>query len=313
MKTDEELIERLRRASYRVRSPDDPLGKLHRRKATKHRRERLAAGFLAVVVAAGAVGGGLALLRGLSRNAGEASAGSGGVLGRSLELGPGQYFYLKGTSLEGGDGARIDQETWWSPDGSGELRFDTDRPDKYISWPPEGVYGEGEFPLGVDGIFEDVASLSTDPVILEEQLRERAESNDHSHLWRAIVDLLNFERSPNVLPELRAALFEVAAGLEGVTRDDGAEDPVGRAAIALDRADDGDGNNWALFFDPGSHQLMAAKVSWDGAWDGVGDALYVLESAIVDARGIEPSDEQLLFPRPAREPERPVTPSPFLP
>lgn len=126
------------------------------------------------------------------------------------------------------------------------------------------------------------------------------------------MDLLNFERSPDVLPELRSALFEVAAGLDRVTRYD-AEDPVGRAAIALDRADDSDGNHWVLFFDPGSHQLMAAKVSWDGAWDGVGDALYVLESAIVDSPGAEPTDADLLFSRPVRAPEPPVVRSPDLP
>jgi hypothetical protein len=234
-----------------------------------------------------------------------------------LNLRPGQYFYLKGIILGTGDGSRIDQETWWATDGSGELRFDTNRPDKYIPYPPEGVYKKGKFPLP----YQDyLSSLSTDPIILEVQLRERAE-RDGETVWRAILNLLDFERSPHALPELRAALFEVASGLEGVTRRDHIEDPVGRDAISLELTEmaqgvDDSGNpaespmHWAVFFDPGTHQLMAAAVS-------VGDArptpFEILQSGIVDSRGAEPADEQLLFPRPLRQLQPPPQPSPSLP
>jgi hypothetical protein len=309
-----DLADRLRRTAEHLPVPPDPFERLLRRRDRKRRGDRIAAAVVAGLVALVVFGGGVVLLRGIGAD-GRSGPASGDVLGGSLGLEPGQYFYLKGTTLGGGDGARIDQETWWAPDGSGELRFDTDRPDKYIPWPPEGVYGEGEFPVGVDGIFEDVESLSHDPVVLEEQLRERGEGGEPTQLWQAIVDLLYFERSPNVLPELRAALFEVAAGLDGVTRDDDAEDPVGRDAISLafieltptERYD------WVLFFDPESHQLMAEKVSWDGKWDGIGDSLTIVESAIVDSPGAEPSEDQLLFPPPEREPEPPVPPSPEYP
>lgn len=307
MKTDEELIEVLRRASRAVQPPNQPLEGLHRRRETKRRRERHAAAILAVAVFVAGVGGSLFALRGVwgGQRIGTAS---GWTPDRTLELQPGQYFYLKGTVFGTGDTSRIHQETWWSPDGSGELLFDTDRPDKYLPWPPEGVYGKDEFPV------EDLSSLSTDPVILEEQLRERA-AEEGTSVWRTIVDLTNFERFPNALPQLRAALFDVAAGLEGATREDDIEDPVGRDAISLAITDDDgldgeDGHRWELFFDPGTHQLMAQAVVFG---EGQPVPFLILESGVVDARGAEPTDDQLLFPRPARELEPPVRPSPSLP
>jgi hypothetical protein len=316
MKTDEELIERLRRASRAVRAQEDPLERLYRRRAIRRHRERLSAAGIAIVLLAVAVGGSLFALGGVWGGHGPVGMSSGWTPDRPLGLRPGQYFYLKGTTLETGDGSRIVQETWWAPNGSGELRFDTNRPDKYVPYPPEGIYGEGEFtPPNQD----DLSSLSTDPKILEVQLRERADRSGDT-LWRTILILLDFERSPTALPELRAALFEVAAGLGGVTRRDHIEDPVGRDAVSLalmemvQRVDDS-GNpavsamRWALFFDPGTHQLMAEAVGFDGP----PNPFLVLESAIVSSSGAEPSTDQFLFPRPLRRLQPPPQPSPRLP
>jgi len=232
-----------------------------------------------------------------------------------LKLQPGQYFYLKGTDF-GFDGSQQDQQTWWAPDGSGELRFDTNRPDKYKPYPPEGIYDKGGFPPPYQ---DDLSSLSTDPAVLEEQVRERAEKNGDS-MWRAILNLLDFERSPQALAELRAALFEVAAGLDGVTREDGVQDPVGRDAVTLLRDEVVQGVNdsgeptpytmrWELFFDPGTHQLMAEGVGFDAS----PVPFEILQSAIVDSRGAEPTDDQLLFPLPVHEFVPSPQPSPSLP
>lgn len=314
MKTDEELSEHLRRASRTVRLPEDPVERLYRRRVTKHRRERLTAAMVAMVVLVGAVGGMLLALRvaGSSRN--PAPASGGWMPERSLKLQPGQYFYLKGTAYGIGDGSRIVQETWLAPNRSGELRYSTNRPDKYKPYPPEGVYEKGQFPLPYQ---DDPSKLSTDPTVLEGQLRTSARRNGIS-MWRSVLNLLDFERSPEALPELRAALFEVAAGLKGVSRHDGVTDPVGRDAVAL-RADEvargiddwgrptRDTMHWELFFDPGTHQLMAEAVGVDAQ----PVPFEILESAIVDARGAAPTDDQLLFPRPRHRFEPP--PSPVLP
>jgi hypothetical protein len=314
MKTDEDVIESLRQASRAVRPPADPLERLNRRRETKRRRERWVAGGLALALFVAVFGGSLFALRGVWSD--DRQTSSGWTPERPLEIETGHYFHLKGTLFGTGDGSRIDQETWWAPDGSGQLRFNTNRPDKYVPYPPEGVYRKGEFPLPNQ---DDLSLLSTDPKILEDQLRELAERTGDS-LWRTILNLLNFERSPHALPELRAALFEVAAGLDGVARVDGAMDPVGREAIVLKWNevvaavnDAGEPTQatmrWALFFDPGTHQLMAEAVGFDAP----PKPFLILESAIVGSRGAEPSDDELLFPRAPREPELPPQPSPFLP
>jgi hypothetical protein len=314
MKTDEELSERLRRASRTVRLPEDPVERLYRRQVTKHRRERLTATVVAMILFVAAVGGTLLALRvaGSSRN--PAPASGAWTPERSLKLEPGQYFYLKGTAYGIGDGSRIVQETWLAPNRSGELRFSTNRPDKYKPYPPEGVYEKGQFPLPHQ---EDPSKLSTDPTVLQSQLRASARRNGIS-MWRSVLNLLDFERSPEALPELRSALFEVAAGLKGVSRQEGVTDPVGRDALALQadevsRGIDDSGQptrhtmRWELFFDPGTHQLMAEAVGVDAQ----PVPFEILESAIVDARGAVPTEDQLLFPRPAHRFEPP--PPPVLP
>jgi hypothetical protein len=304
MKTDEEVRELLRRASQGLRVPDCALERLYRRRTANHHRQRVTAAVVALLLFGGVVGGALFALQG-ARGGGRAVPGSGRwTPGRPLELMPGQFFYLKGTTYGIGDGSVISQETWWSPDGSGELRFETNRSDKYTPYPPAGVYDKGSFPLPNQ---DDLSSLSTDPTVLLEQVRQRADRVGESD-WRAVLQLLDFDRSPQALPELRAALFEVTAGLEGVTREDGGEDPVGREAVAL-KADeviqtiDDSGEpslstmHWELFFDPGTHQLMAEAVGSEGP----PVPFMILMSGIVDSRGAAPTGEQLLFPNPIRE------------
>jgi len=313
MKTDEEVIERLRRAGSAVRPPADPLDRLRLRQAAKHRRERVTAGVIAMVLFVAAVGGSLFALRGVWSVQRRVHASTGWTPDRSLEVGPGQYFYLKGTAF-GLDGSTQRQETWWAPDGSGELRFGTNRPDKYSPYPPAGAYGTGDFPLpyASDPSESDLSGLSDDPGVLTEQVRERAR-RDGLSVWRAILRLLDHERAPQALPELRAALFDVAGRLDGVARRDGVEDPVGRDAIALAFTDRDECvleqcPNWELFFDPGTHQLMDEAVGWDAS----PVPFLVLESAIVGGRGSEPTEDELLFPRPVRDPAPPVQPSPSL-
>ncbi len=310
MKTDEEVSERVHRASHAVQPPVDPLERLYRRRETKRHRERLTAAGIAIVLLVAAVGGSLFAVARVWSGHGRAGMSSGWTPDRPLELRPGQFFYLKGTVLGTGDGSRITQETWWAPDGSGELRFDTNRPDKYVPYPPEGVYDTGKFPLPYQ---DDLSSLSTDPKILEVQLRNRADRYGDT-MWRAILNLLDFERSPQALPELRAALFEVAAGLGGVTREVDAEDPVGRNAVALDFTDHGkcvadQCPRWVLFFDPGTHQLMDEAVGF--LEDPV--PFLVLDAAIVNSRGEQPTDDQLLFPMSLRQLRLRPQPSPSVP
>ena len=307
MKTDEDVARRLRDASRLVELPADPLEGLLGRRARRRRRQRVGSAAIALVLVAGIVWSALGLIRGAGSDHRSGLGGSG------REVAPGQYFYLRQITIAGpgADGSRMNQETWWATDDSGQLRFVTNRPDKYVPYPPEGVYGKGEFPLPWH---ERLASLSTDPKVLEAQLRERSgedggrpapefapDGTGRSTTGRMLRAIRRLLELPQALPDLRAALFEVAAGLPGVVRHDALQDPVGREAVALELANDGAGGHWVLFFDPVHHQLMAvseARADLETVYP-----FMFLDSGIVDARGQQPSDRQLLFPRLGRTPE----------
>jgi hypothetical protein len=294
MKTDEDVTRRLREASLLVELPPDPLGDLVGRRARRRRRQRLASAAIGLMLVAGIVGGALASMRIGPSGHSRLGGGSG-----PLELAPGQYFYLKQIVIAGpgGDGSRTIQETWWAPDGSGQLRFDTNRPDKYVPYPPEGLYGKGEFPLPYQ---ERLSSLSTDPNVLKEQLRSRSAGTNTGETTHTIRRLLGL---PQALPELRAALFEVAAGLPGFVRHDGVRDPLGRKAVSLELADDGAGAHWVMYFDPYHHQLMSVSEARSDL--NAVHPFWFLESAIVDARGAQPTTAQLLFPAMSQTPTPP--------
>jgi hypothetical protein len=323
VKTDDELIERLRRASLMVRPLEAPLEGVHIRSKAKRNRQRVMAMTVALIVAAGIVAVAMAAVVGLrGHGRGPASGGSSldPAVARSLELRPGRYFFLREIVVSGGDGSLTDQRTWWATDGSGEVRFHTNQPEKYVPFPPVGVYGEGRFPLPYRN---DLSKLSTDPRILVEQLRERSgeeggkpatefaedglDLSPTGRTWRAIRRLFEY---PNASPLLRAALFDVAAGLRGVTREDGVRDPFGRAAIALELRNDGEGSHWLLYFDPTTHQPMSESEAWG---NHAPEPIVVFESAIVGSRGAAPQGHELLFPVPDHEPTPPPEPSSSLP
>jgi hypothetical protein len=98
---------------------------------------------------------------------------------------------------------------------------------------------------------------------------------------------------PNVTPDLRAALFEVAAGLEGVRRIEDVEDPVGRRATALSFTNKEERITWTVYFDPETRQLMV----WTSVYEDNRPAWIVFESAIVKRSGVRPTSDEWLFPQ----------------
>jgi hypothetical protein len=96
-------------------------------------------------------------------------------------------------------------------------------------------------------------------------------------------------------PLVRAAMFEVARGIEGVVTVEQTTDPVGRSATAL---------RWILqyegppatmqwYFDPESHQLMATTITSEGQ---VWSATIVTDAGIVGSTNDVPGPDQRFFP-----------------
>jgi hypothetical protein len=266
----------LRRAGRSIDVPDGSFERLIERRDRRRRRSRAVTFAVAIGVTAVSVSALAVLLSGL--RGGPIRGGSDWQPSRRLAMQPGEYLYLRVTSDEAEDGHVRDEETWWAPDGSGEVRSRSTRTDKY-PYPPTGVYDPGTFPIWLHG----VSSLSTDPAVLATQLREV------TYDW----DTLLFE-TPYATPELRAAVFDVASGLDGVTVIEDARDPAGRPAIALETSERGDGDvsTWRTYFDPGTHQAIA----WTFTSSRGGSAWILLESAIVGEAGDLPEPDEWLAP-----------------
>jgi hypothetical protein len=267
---------RLREAGRRVNLPDRPFDRLVERRRRARRRQRITTLAVGLLVAAGSLGGvGLLMLR---MDDGSPDVGAGWEPSRRLALRPGEYFYLRVTSDEAEDGYIRNLETWWAPDGSGEVRNRSTRRDKY-PYPPSGVYGEDEFPEPYD-----VSRLATDPEILARQLRDGT--------FEGHIALLL--ETPYASPELRSAVLSVASELDGVTMIEDIRDPAGRYAIALETSER-DGvftATWRTYFDPGTHQALA----WTFESTRGGSAWILLESAIVGAPGERPAPDEWLVP-----------------
>ena len=304
MKTDEELIQRLRRASSSVRPPAEPLARLRRRGATKRRHERLAAGGVAFVLLVAVVGGALFALRGVSAHRRQVTG-----QGPSLQLGVGQFVYVKDTliqptfQLDGQiamQGGTVTIESWWATDNSGKRTGSNDGAGYGL--PEQGTWGPGQFPIG-----DDISGLSTDPGTLLDQLRERSGTNGASPepdvtpaaddqttetggLWRAVTDLIDY---PNATPEQRAALAQAAELIPGVHRVDGVTDPVGRSAYALEL--DIEGQAQRIDVNPTTLQPLAIELTLDGQ---TSSSYQIFEEGIVDSTEAPPTGDQWITPAP---------------
>jgi hypothetical protein len=273
----DDVRSRLRSASQLAVVPDRAFDRLRERRDRERGRQRLASLMVAALIGVGSFAGVALLTTGLREDPGTAVS-TGWESSRRLALDPGEYFYLRITSDEAEDGRVRDEETWWAPDGSGEVRNRGTRLDKY-PYPPPGGYERGRFPIWLHG----VSSLSTDPAVLAEQLREA------TYDWEMLL-----LETPYATPELRAAVFEVARGLQGITVLNDTRDPGGRRAIALETSErDGPfAATWRSYFDPGTHQALA----WTFESTRGGSAWILLESAIVDAPGEAPESSEWLVP-----------------
>lgn len=290
-----EVRERLRAASGTVIPPQDPFERLARRRDRRRRKERLTAGAFALVLTAAVLGGTLFALNKAGREHGTARLGAYGT-SDAPALADGEYLYVRWTNVDPGVGFVV--QTWWANDGSGKLLAAcTDRNcEENYGFPPRGTFGPGAFPTD-----DNMTGLSTDPATLKEQLLERTAPGGTSPeppvspgpeiapgvteggLLYAIDSLL---QDPNGSPDLKAAVFEVARGLDSVKQSSGT-DPAGRPATVLDFAFNTPQFPQHYFFDPSTHLLMAISSS---------DAVYQLyDQGIVDSAEAVPSGDQWLF------------------
>jgi len=270
----------LERARRQAPVPRMTLIDLHRRRERRQRIRRMQAGAVGLALAVVAAGTAFVGLR-EHRGPGPAEGGQPSVnlppATSPLPVAqPGEYYssqvHLVGGCLTGqehycgGNDVELAATFWWAPDGSG--RIEADRVHNYGI--RTGTFGPGEFP-NYNGI--DVSDFPTETAQLTQFLLDRSAPDGSSpapmvtpppdgaprdgQMWRAITDLI---QNPHVTPTVRAALLDVAAGLQGARLEVGGVDPVGRKADVVVFGNLGGELIERLYVDPASHDLLA--ITW---------------------------------------------------
>jgi hypothetical protein len=330
----DDLKESLRRARSSASAPEPAFERLVRRRERKRRNGRIASAAVALVVVAGIVTGGVWTLGHRSSRTSVHVGGSGqtvtsapspGLTAPAIVAAPGQYYYWK--SVRPLPGGAVVEELWWGTDGSG--RYEVDAINDNYGTPKSQTWQPGELP-GVWPFENDVSGLSTDPATLLQQLLDRSSENGASpepdvtiapgispvtsRMWRSVQNMLE---QGTATPALRAAIFEVTAGLDGVQERAGVTDPVGRPAISLSvpLAQYQGGCTDTMWFDPDTHVLLASNGDL-----GCSPSLIIVAGGIVDSTsdtvalgdGFVPAPEDVVPPgaTPTEGTEGHVAPAP---
>jgi hypothetical protein len=197
----------------------------------------------------------------------------------SGNLRPGDYVYTRSQELHSDSQVDLEtgaswnfvvtvvRESWFAADGSGRIVTvygepafvsETDRDAWRAAGSPPLIPGErtdemfpaGEFPS------PDLSRMPVDPQALRKRLAEdlRRRGADGDSVFNAVGRLLS---ETDASPELRTALFEVAASLPGVTEVGDVNDPLGRSGVAVEQARDGVSTR--LIFDLSTSALLAIE------------------------------------------------------
>lgn len=292
---------------------DDLFERLRTRRERKARRGRVAAATVSLTVAVVAIAGLWTAFR--PHNAPSAPVHTASGPSVDLTVPPDEYYFLHQdwygppSQVDGVTGTEhYGTTTWYRADDSGRIITvqDGNRTDQ--------AYDPGRFQQDTG----DLTYLSTDPTQLLTQMTERMQPAGRSPepfdqftpgpgqdghqtagLVRSIGELLN---DPNSEPALKAALFQVASGLQGMDVQEGVTDPTGRPATLLRIETEAVVHEW--WFDPSSEQLLAMRITDPGS----GDVLSVM---VVDASGVAAATDdggQLnpsFIPAPVHDPAKP--------
>jgi len=288
----------------------DPFERVVRRRESKILRRRMSAGVLGVGVTAALIVSVYGL--GSSRTQPSVHVFHPAGSGVPLVAQPGQYYYVRFSTYQVGDGGAIQRsgsgQMWVGLDDSGRIvmtRTDSSTDHRYPS---------GAFP---GQILPDV-SQSPDGVI--QQLIERGSSGGASpnaiattspgrspettSLLRTLEDLFTFGSDAFLTPTQIQAAFEGAQAIPDVTTTTGVTDPLGRSATRLSFVIDyNDGHpaevDW--YFDPDTGQFMG-EVWVDQTTGAMQGATLIDEAGIAGSINDAPAVGALYAPSGADQP-----------
>jgi hypothetical protein len=262
-----------------------------RRPPARRARPRRVA--LAAVAAAGAIAAAVALLPTGSEQASPAAARAlrsvaGVASAQAAE--PTGYLYFK---LLRSDVASADSgggftwtlprtiEQWAAADGSGRVR-EVPRAQRFVGprderrWlaggsPPLGLarpsderFAAGELDNTTPGAenLRPTRDLPTDPSALSDAIRAAADKSEEVPTSPKMFEIASaLLMQAGATPRLRASLYEVVAGIDGVKLDGNVRDPLGRpgTAVSIDYDYSGVKTRDTLIFDPSTSQPLAQR------------------------------------------------------
>jgi hypothetical protein len=194
-------------------------------------------------------------------------------------------------------------ERWIASDGAGQTRIsyqsvDFASPEDRQGWQ---AAGSPEFPVIGTPIQEDytkgglpiyaVDELPTEPAALEEALSEGLVIDEAPGDANRLSTIGTLLAQGNASPDLRQALFEVAAGIPGVVVDQQATDPIGRGAVSVSVTDPS--GETLLFFDPIDASLLGTLRSHPVTDEGPGSTEWHAYQAwgVASSVGERPSSQ----------------------
>jgi hypothetical protein len=209
------------------------------------------------------------------------------IAAREPVAGPGQYTYVR--QRFGVIGGRAETVEWWvASDGSGRMRRSgpratavwrsgyghlrqlpakargRERAARDVTFGP-GRFAEFYATVNPGLLHGRVEELPTDPESLERVLRLKLQraadfNPDPAALSLQLLQVLEeVLANPLASPELRSAVYSVAARLEGVEVTESATDPVGRAATAITLCSAAIPALYEVFFDPATSATLGTR------------------------------------------------------
>lgn len=139
----------------------------------------------------------------------------------------------------------VEREIWINPDGSGRIREVRD------GEASDETFGRGELH------FEDLSAVSTDLAALRAFIEERAGQADPPTDYEMFVVIGDLLRETHASPELRAALYEVAATLPRVELLGELTDEAGRPGVGVGYTHLGIRHE--LIFDPDTSAILGER------------------------------------------------------
>jgi len=199
-------------------------------------------------------------------------------------------------------------EEWIAQDGSGRI-LNTPRAPIFPGQSDEEGWQAAASPevaeatdrtLQAGGSGVPLDALSTDSAVLSDQLRAKAEAIESAppvnvETFSIVGDLLSRPEAPS---QLRAALYRVAAGLDGVELTGSVPDEAGRmgTAVAIEFSDNGVLKRDTLIFDPQTSQVLEQRETLlervpyiDAAPPIVTNSTLYLQSGVVDSTSARPA------------------------